>query len=273
MNLAHFSKEKSNVRIGGVKRPILYVLIPFCAGIAACGIFKIPLAYSIVLSTAFIAIATLSMSSAPLRVRYEHRTVSHVALFLAIFFSGMAAHLNSNILAPGHIANFIPVSERNSVYVRGTIVDDPVATTTLYKTVRTSFTLKAGKMGTVPTSVRLQSGDSPHFSTWGTVPIFPSWQKVNGLVKVDIYSKKATALHFGNEVILEGEISRPHGLNNPGLFNYADYLAMKNIYCCLRVKEGDAIKNRDSPHLGKTPTWGTVPIFPFSPIRRIQDTA
>jgi competence protein ComEC len=201
-----------------MKRPALYILIPFCLGIAFSRISGVSIFYSILAASGFIIVSILYS---------RHRAVSQIALFLAIFFTGMSVYLNSNILPRDHIANFIPPDEHNDIFVRGTIVDDPLATPTLYKTVRTSFTLKASL---------LKDG--------------ASWRKTNGLLKVDLFSKKAQPVSFGNEVILEGTLSKPHGLNNPGLFNYAEYLQLKNIYCCLRVKEGNGIQVLKSDSFG-----------------------
>ncbi len=195
-----------------MKRPALYILIPFCLGIALSGPFSIPILYSI-LAASFFVIISIFFSG--------NRRVSHAALFLAVFFTGVSIYLNSNILPADHLSNFIPSDEHNNVIVIGTVVDDPISSLTIYHTVRTSFTLKAERF-------------------------FPkdeaSWQRVSGFVRVDIFSKGVQPLSFGNELLLEGTISKPRGLNNPGLFNYAEYLELKNIYCCLSVKEDGAVE-------------------------------
>ncbi|MDO8525350.1 MAG: DNA internalization-related competence protein ComEC/Rec2 [Candidatus Omnitrophota bacterium] len=172
---------------------------------------------------------------------FRHRTISYAALFIAIVFTGSALFINSNILPANHILNFLPPDERSDIFIKGVVADDPVSAATMYKTIRTSFTLKAEEIGKM-----------------GTAPYFPEravenralspFLKVSGLVKVDIFSESYRPIYFGNEVILEGAISRPHGLNNPGLFNYAEYLKLKNIYCCLRVGKGGVMQvfNRDS---------------------------
>ena len=199
-----------------MKRPGLYILIPFCAGIALPGIFNISILCSI-LSAAVWLVASLLF--------FKRRAVSQTALFLAILFTGTALSLNSNLLPADHISNFIPSEEPSDLFLKGKVIDDPVVTTTLYKTVRTTFTLKAEL---------LKEGES--------------WRGTDGLVKVDIFSRNAQTISFGDELLLEGALSKPHGLNNPGLFNYAEYLKLKNIYCCLTVKDGSAVKvlRRDS---------------------------
>ena len=193
-----------------MKRPVLYILIPFCLGIAFSGIFDIPILCSILLT--IIALAAALIFS-------QRRTFSHIALSLAVLFAGMALSLNSNILPADHISGFLPSHERNDTFIRGTVIDDPLMSTTAYKTLKTDFTLKADF---------LKEG--------------ASWRKVSGLVRVNIFSKKTQALSFGSEVILEGTISKPYALSNPGIFNYAEYLELKGIHCCLNVKEGSMIE-------------------------------
>ena len=216
MNPALSMNSQDPVIKGGAKRPALYILIPLCAGIALPGIFNISILCSILSAAVFLVISLFFFRS---------RAVSQAALFLAILFTGAALSLNSNLLPADHISNFIPSEEPSDLSLRGKVIDDPIATTTLYKTVRTSFTLKAES---------LKEG--------------ASWRKTCGLVKADIFSKNAQTISFGDELLLEGAASRPHGLNNPGLFNYAEYLKLKNIYCCLTVKDGSAAKvlRRDS---------------------------
>ncbi|MDD5427961.1 MAG: DNA internalization-related competence protein ComEC/Rec2 [Candidatus Omnitrophica bacterium] len=193
-----------------MKRPILYILIPFCLGIAAARTFHFSFLYSIIPSAIFV-IGSIVLS--------KNRKISLVSFFLAVFFAGAAVYINSNILAADNISNFIPSDERAKVLVRGTIADDPVISMTPYRAIKTSFTLKASM---------LKSGGS--------------WRKTSGLVKTDIFSRGTQPLFFGNEVILQGVISKPHGLKNPGLFDYAEYLAIKNIYCRLRVGEGNTVE-------------------------------
>ena len=134
-----------------MKRPILYIVIPFCIGIALARFFKIPIAYPIVVSFIFITLALL-MSG--------RNIFSHIALYLAVFFFGMAAYQNSMQLPADHIFRYVQ-DEPQKILVRGAVADDPVTSPALYDKKKTGFTLRAegfGKMGQSPS---------------GTVPIFP----------------------------------------------------------------------------------------------------
>ncbi len=188
-----------------MKRPIFYIATLFSVGIVSSRFLEIPIFYPILLSATFAILTFLFL---------KDELLSHTSLFLAVFFLGMACHQNSNLLAQDHVSNFTP-RDSKKVFLKGVIVDDPVTSTTFYKTEKTSFILNAN----------YYKEDS-------------KWYKVTGLVKVDILKNHDKPFSFGDEVILEGIISKIHGLANPGLFDYSKYLAMKNIYSILRIKEG-----------------------------------
>lgn len=189
-----------------MKRPILYLVTLFSVGIISSHLLEIPLLYPLLLSASFV-ILTFLLS--------KDKLLSHINLYLAVFFFSMAYYQNSNLLAQNHISNFTS-RDSKKIFLKGTIVDDPVISTTFYKREKTSFILNAN----------YYKEDS-------------RWHKVAGLLKVDMQSTPQDKLFFfGDEVILEGFISKIDGLANPGLFNYSKYLAMKDIYSILKVKEG-----------------------------------
>lgn len=208
-----------------MKRPALYALIPFCLGIALSGICVIPIILTI-LSAIFFSVLSGFFS--------KNRALAHTALFLAILFAGMAVHLNSRIISSDHVSRSIESGGNNFVVLKGRVIDDPVAAPTIYHTVKTSFLLKA----------QMLKEDA-------------SWQNVSGLVRADIFSNSMAGVSFGDEIILDGVISKPQGLNNPGLFDYAEYLENKDIYCRIRVKNKDGFKvlNRDGDKPGSNPAY------------------
>src|SRR3989338_8390218 len=163
-----------------MKRPFIPLAISLCLGISLSHYLKVPFIYPLILSTAFIILATLYS---------KKKILSHINLYLALFFLGMAAYQISNTLPDNHISNFtqplhagagFASEDESKVFLRGTIVDDPIVTLTFYKTDKMSFVL----------NVNYLKEDS-------------GWKKVSGLVKADVYKNKE-ALGFGDEVILEG---------------------------------------------------------------------
>lgn len=193
-----------------MKRPALYITIFFCLGILSCRFFGGPCAYyCLLLAVVFILASILSS---------RRHLSAHVAIYIATLFLGMAYYQNSIVLPADDISNFA-TGKAAKVIVKGLIIDDPVAATTFYKKDKISFVLQAA-----------------HIKTGS------EWQKVAGLVRVDVYSEKKEDIFFGDEVVLEGLIYRPAGLRNPGLFDYSKYLEMRNIRALLKVKDRSSVE-------------------------------
>ncbi len=196
-----------------MKRPLVYVTIPFSCGILFSHFFKTSLIYNFIFGIAFLAVAFLYL---------KKNVISHISLYLAIFCLAVLSYQNATILPGNHIYNLISSDEKR-IYIKGLIVDDPIISTTFYNTDKSSFVL----------SVDSFRGDS-------------SWKKAVGLVKVDIHINPATLdarnIGFGDEVILKGVISRPNSLRNPGLFDYSKYMEIKGIYHLVRTQKDSFIK-------------------------------
>ncbi|MDP2913253.1 MAG: DNA internalization-related competence protein ComEC/Rec2 [Candidatus Omnitrophota bacterium] len=210
-----------------MKRPILYIAIPLCAGIFLAQFFKIPVVYPIILSAAFITIALIK----------SHKNIlSHLALYFAIFFFGIAVYQNSILLPTDHISKYVQeVPEK--VFVQGVIIDDPVTVETVYRKEKTTFTLRTQglwKRGQTQSTGNRGVGSDPFLSD----PFFPT----RGLTMVNLYSDKKPSLEFGDEVILQGTLSKITGLKNPGTFDYPKYLAIRDIYSVLKVRDFDVVK-------------------------------
>jgi len=229
-----------------MKRPILYILVPLILGIAASRFFNIPIIYPIVLNAAFIILALLTISNlggylhgrliGNLRgyLRSYKNIFSHTLLYLAVFFLGAACYQNALILPRNHIVNFTQ-DEPKKIFLKGVIVDDPVTVDTPYDLKKTSFTLKAE-------AVEDDQGRRGGLN----LPYGMKWRGTTGLVKVDLYSKGKPGYDFGDELVLEGLISRPVALRNPGLFDYSKYLEIKNIYSVFKVKENFFVERMTS---------------------------
>ncbi|MFA6142174.1 MAG: DNA internalization-related competence protein ComEC/Rec2 [Candidatus Omnitrophota bacterium] len=192
-----------------MKRPILYLLIPFSIGIAISRLLNLPI---LLLLSGFLFFAVLAL------VISKNSRASFIGLYLAIFFLGMTFYQQSLILPSSHISN-ITTNEPNSVFLRGVIADDPVISDTPYGTKKARFTLNA-------ISVKLNG----------------AWRDATGPVMVSVNSKYERRYRYGDELLLEGVLLRPGSLKNPGLFDYEKYLGMKGIYSCLRVKDDNLAK-------------------------------
>ena len=210
MNPALSSKERSDIRKGWAKRPILYCAISFCAGIYLASLFNIPVVYSSILCLILVLLAAVFV---------KKNIPSHLFLYFALLLFGSAYYQNSLTLPADHIANFATEID-NKIYLRGIVVDDPVLKKISNNRNRTSFILNAKWL-------KRESLE----------------QNISGLVKVDIYTDEAPmAPQTGDELILYGNLSAPEGLKNPGLFDYSQYLKIRHIYAIMSVSGNNSVK-------------------------------
>jgi len=208
-----------------MKRPILYCAIAFCAGIYLASLSNIPVVYSSILCLILVLLAVASV---------KKNILSHVFLYLALLSFGAAYCQNSLVLQSDHIANF-STGIGSKVSLEGVVVDEPVIKKAFYGKRKISFLTRAEHLkSTEKTSLRAPSNDE--------------WQKVSGLVKVDVYADKASVIpQVGDKLILYGKLSTPEGLKNPGLFDYSEYLKLRNIYAVMSVSGNSSVKMVASP--------------------------
>lgn len=190
-----------------MKRPLFYVAVVLSLGIASQRVLSIPFSYAFVGACVFLILAAA----------YSRRLLlSHAGLYLSIFFLGALLYQNSVLLPADHISNILSPDGKR-VFLKGVIIDDPVKGTTAYDTERLTFTLKME-------SVRDEA----------------KWRASSGLVRAHLYTKDKD-FACGDRVILEGILSKPHGLKNPGLFDYSRYLETKDIYAVLNVRKNFSV--------------------------------
>ena len=186
-----------------MKRPALYILIPFCAGIFFSRIYNTPFLLPAIIGIAFLTISIILS---------KRSFASHLFLYAAVFLVGAACYSHSSNLAPDHIANFV-TNEPKQVFVKGVVVDDPLTSETVFGQKKTTFTVSIDSLKELD-----------------------AWKKSTGLVRVRLYSDDVPGYMFGEGMILEGMLSKPYSLKNPGVFDYSNYLEIKEIYACLSVK-------------------------------------
>ncbi|MBN1526196.1 MAG: DNA internalization-related competence protein ComEC/Rec2 [Candidatus Omnitrophica bacterium] len=190
-----------------MKRPLLPIAVFLSAGIFLASFFTMPILLPI-------ALAAVSISSALLLRR--HRVAAHIGLYCAVFFLGILRYQDAQLLPPCHISHGIP-EDGKKVLVRCAVLDDPIIATSSYGTPRMSF---LGEMRAV--------GEDGF------------WRRSCGLLKINVYNPGGR-LSYGDDAVLEGVLSRPSALRNPGLFDHSKYLALKGVYATLTVKDGGFI--------------------------------
>ena len=195
-----------------MSRPFLYITSSLVLGIFISSFLKIPVYLPIALGISF-AFGALIKSRL---VRF-----SHIALYIAVFFLGMARFQFSSELPQEGILSHVRETPVR-VALRGIVINDPVERDVVFGTKKRSFILSA-----------LSIKDNG------------LWKRTSGLVKVNDYAR-GEEFEYGDEVLLDGFISSPVSLKNPGLFNYGDYLKRQGIYVIFRVKEGGITKSMRS---------------------------
>lgn len=192
-----------------MKRPFLYFLIFLSLGIVSASLLKINTLYLISAGIAFFVLTVIFSS---------RNTLSHAFLYLTLFFVGGAFYCNACILPGDHISH-VASDQPRKMSVRGVVEDEPVFRNTRYNKNKTTFTMK----------LRAYQSQS-------------EWNKVSGILQVNLYSKERIPISPGDELILEGVLSKVRSLKNPGIFDYAGYLAIKNIYATFSVKESSPVQ-------------------------------
>jgi len=191
-----------------MKRPILYVTIVFSAGIILSSLFSVSIIFPIILSAAFMVSAwAFSRNS----------KISHASFYLALLFFGSAYYINYCAIPSDHISHFSS-GEPKKVFLRGIVTDDPADEMNSYGQNKTTFLIR---------SEAISEGEV--------------WNRTRGYVKTISYQDPDVS-SFGDEVIVEGMLSTPAGLKNPGVFDYSKYLQLRGISCFLKVDPPGSIK-------------------------------
>jgi len=224
--------EKSTDSYFLMKRPALYIAIAYSLGILSSSYFKFSILFALVFTAAFIITAL---------VFSKKNFVSHASLYLGIFFFGIVHLENSCLLPANHVSNFLE-DQPKRILLKGSVANDPEIGKTHYKKEKTSFTLTVN-------SISRRAGFRLRQGFGGQVNLPYGWQDATGMAKVDVYSDRRMPISYGDEIILKGVLQEPHGLRNPGLFDYSKYLKMKNIYAVLKVKGAHSVKIIGRGHL------------------------
>jgi len=145
-----------------------------------------------------------------------------LCLGIWIFSAFHIPFLFEEIIPANHIKNFTPVEPVN-VYITAKIVTDTVVREASYNRRKITFTVEA-------VALRECRGER----SFAPTPIC-------GFINVTSYDDRDIGLEYGDYILIKGSLSRFHGLNNPGCFNYSQYLARQGIYSVITVKKGDFI--------------------------------
>ncbi len=185
-----------------MKRPFFVIALCISCGIAIAAYIAIPFFY------VFVA----ALVSAAFSLVAPRRGAPGVFLPLTMVFAGMLLFQNSTILPGDHVSRMVK-GDPVTVVLEGSVADDPLVRPVVFGQKKSVFPL--GTSSLLERGVRKSS---------------------SGAVLVEAYGDR-DELNVGDEVVVEGELSDIPSLCNPGAFDYAAYMRMKNIYGLVRVKE------------------------------------
>lgn len=168
---------------------------------------------------------------------YPNSCIRKKAIFIydflcaAVFLLGALVYQNSCRIDPSNISNFVPQT-KYKVYVTGIVTSDPVNSTTHYGDNKSQFYFKPSRM----------QKDS-------------FWHNVNGSVLVTVYGK-SEKYRYGDELVLEGELTLPKPPSNPGGFDWREYLKRQKVYSTIKVEKNNVLQllgnNKANPIVYKT---------------------
>ncbi|MEP7353448.1 MAG: ComEC/Rec2 family competence protein [Acidobacteriota bacterium] len=187
-----------------LREPLLLPLIAIASGILLAQTVDFSLRDAAVPALAFAACSLLPIT----------RWLRTATLMLALLFAGA-------FLIPWHQPKSLPVIDselREVVLLEGCVV-----VPTLFSDDRAQFTLE------------LAPGARTRVSA-------PSRAVADAVGGDSATSNEGLELAYGQRVEIEARIRAPHNYNNPGAFDYASYLAHRNVYWTALVPSGGEIR-------------------------------
>jgi len=189
-----------------MKRPLLGIAIAFSLGILCGGLADIPIFYNLACAAALLLLSILFIKS---KKRFL------LCMVLGFLFVGALNFKIYNILPKNHIKNIVSVTQNSPkrVLLEGEILNKPTENLTYYKERESQFLL----------GVKALRDNN-------------SWRQASGVLSVNVFNPPVR-FRYGDEVILEGELSVPRPASNPGQFDYKKFLERKKLFFVLKVKE------------------------------------
>lgn len=196
-----------------MNRPLLAAFLCLACGILLASVIKIPITFVLILAALAIIFSILT--------RHRNKPIFIISVLISIIFIGAASLYNSILIPSNHIANKIARTQDN-IYIKGSVVSDPVFYETFWEQRRATFTLKAD----------YYKQDN-------------AWIKSYGLCKVITY-KSERNYSYGDNLVLFGRLKPLKPPANPGGFDYSNYLKRQKIYTMLEIdSDKDLVLSQD----------------------------
>ncbi len=204
-----------------MRRPLLFPVIFFLAGIIVCGVFD---DFCTIDMLSIFTYALLGLIILLIALR-KTRTFFYVICFIFFFVLGFSRHLSAMAPQANDIGAYIGEETCQELVIFGTVTGYPESKSTRYVS-----------YNTFPFQVRRVLTENGEYGT-------------SGLVLVKLYSllKKPLA---GDELIIAGKLVRPDDETNLSGFSYRAYLKGKGIDAIFTSKEQDLyVKTGESKNL------------------------
>lgn len=198
-----------------MKSPLFSISITFLIGIIVCT-FSVSKYIPILLIfiSALIALILFAMF-------FKNKIISHIFLYLLIFFSGFIRFASFNELPQNHI-KFIIDEKPKRIFLKGIVSNEPI------------FRRRFGYYPELEYLLKINAAKYSNNSI-----------DIEGLVLVKQYYSGKEIIEYGDELLLEGKLFSPTESTKRGGFNYRKYLARKKIYAVFRVDKNNYFKKLD----------------------------
>jgi competence protein ComEC len=194
-----------------MRRPLLGIALIFSLGILIESAVNIPIFYIFLCASTALVLSIAFIKS--------KRRFLLFAVF-AFLFLGALAYKSSILLPKDHIKNIMGPDGGfpRQVLVQGQICNKPHNRQTYFTQEKSEFLLnvKCIKVGN-------------------------NWHEAKGLLLTQVLNQQID-FQYGDEVVLEGDLTLPRPATNPGQLDYRSFLEKKKIFYLLNVEKGDFSK-------------------------------
>ena len=180
-----------------MKRPLVCFVLIFCLGILIASKIKVPFLFIYYLAIIFLIFSFLSIKKG---LRFV------VFIFCLVFCLGIASLRNYQILPKCHISRYTSYKNNYIYIIKGYIYSEPIL-----RNNKTSFIFKTQE---------IQSDNLRH----------------NCCGNILVYMKGKKDLHYGEELILQGNLYRPFSFGSSKRQSYRDYLYNRGIFSIMHVR-------------------------------------
>ncbi len=190
-----------------MKRPLVIFALIFCLSIFVARQIKIPFLLVYIFALIFLLFVFLSLKKG---FRFD------ILLYCLIFFFGVALWKNSQILPRCHISRYTSYKNNSLYTIKGVVDNQP-----LFKNNTISFILKAKEI----------QFDNLRYNTCGNILVYVRCRR-----DLSCTCARVKDLHYGEELILSGNLYRPFRLASSNRQSYRDYLYNQAIFSVMKVR-------------------------------------